>query len=163
MKPTTRSWGHLNEVDTPLDPNKLINIGSNRWAFKPELGLSHATGRWILDFYAGAWLFTANNNFRGQVREQKPIGTTQFHLSYNLRRRLWVGFDANFFVGGRTSVDGVRRLDLQRNSRVGTTVSVPLSRRQSVKVALSTGAFTTIGADFNAFAIGYQYLWGAGL
>ena len=145
------------------DPNKLINIGSNRWAFKPELGLSRAVGRWVLDFYAGAWLFTANDNFQGQIREQDPIGTTQFHLSYNLRRRLWVAFDANYFIGGRTSVDGVRRLDLQRNSRVGTTFSVPLSRRQSVKVAFSTGAFTTIGADFNAFAIGYQYLWGAGL
>lgn len=145
------------------DPNKLINIESNRWAFKPELGLSRAIGRSVLDFYAGAWLFTANDNFQGRIREQDPIGTTQFHLSYNLRRRLWAAFDANFFVGGRTTVNGIRRLDFQRNSRIGTTVSIPLSRRQSVKVAFSTGAFTTIGADFIAFAIGYQYLWGVGL
>lgn len=145
------------------DPNKLINIGSNRWAFKPELGLSRAVGRWTLDLYGGAWLFTANANFQGQTRRQNPIGTAQFHASYTLRPRFWISFNANFFTGGRTTVDGVPRLDFQRNSRAGTTVSIPLNRRQSVKVAFSTGAFTTIGANFDSVAVTYQYLWGAGL
>jgi hypothetical protein len=30
-------------------------------------------------------------------------------------------------------------------------------------VTYSTGALTTIGADFQALAVGWQYLWGAGL
>ena len=145
------------------DPNKLINIGSNRWAFKPEMGLSRSVGRWVLDVYGGTWLFTANKNFQRQVRKQSPIGTAQFHASYNLRPRFWVAFNTNFFTGGRTTVNGVRRLDFQRNSRVGGTVSIPLDRRQSVKFAFSTGAFTTIGADFRSVAVAYQYLWGAGL
>ena len=54
-------------------------------------------------------------------------------------------------------------MDLQRNSRIGTTVSVPLRRHHSVKVAFGTGLATTVGADFNAVAIAYQYLWGGGL
>ena len=145
------------------DPNKLINVGSNRWAFKPELGLSRSVGRWTLDLYGGAWLFTANKNFQGQTKKQNPLGTAQFHASYNVRPRFWVSFSANFLTGGRTIVDGVNRLDFQRNSRVGTTVSIPLDRRQSVKIAFSTGAFATIGADFRSVAVAYQHLWGAGL
>jgi hypothetical protein len=40
------------------DPTKLINNGSNRWAFKPELGYSERWGHWLLDAYGGAWFFT---------------------------------------------------------------------------------------------------------
>ena len=51
------------------DPAKLINIGANRWSFKPEIGLSRAFRGLVLDAYLGIWLFTANNNFRGGKRK----------------------------------------------------------------------------------------------
>jgi hypothetical protein len=127
--------------------------------------LSRRLGRWFLDVYGGAWLFTDNKTFYPGVRtrSQAPIASTQFHISYNIRPRLWVGFNANFYAGGRTSIDGVPSQDLQKNSRLGTTLAIPFSKRQSFKVAYSRGALTTIGADFQAFAVGWQYLWGAGL
>ena len=31
------------------DSAKLINLGTNRWAFKPELGLSYPRGPWDLE------------------------------------------------------------------------------------------------------------------
>ncbi len=144
------------------DASRLVNLGSNRWAFKPELGLSKRIGRWYIDLYGGVWLFTANDDFVGRVREQSLIGATQFHLSYTFRPRLWLAFDANFYSGGRTVIEGVKNFDLQRNSRVGATLSMPLDRRQSLKFSFGTGAYTTIGADFHAFAAGYQVLWGGG-
>ncbi|MCM3870235.1 MAG: transporter [Pyrinomonadaceae bacterium] len=145
------------------DPAKLINLGGNRWAFKPEIGISRAVRKMYLDFYLGAWLFTPNNNSQGRLRKQDPIASSQFHLSYNAKPKVWVAFDATFYAGGRTSVNGVRANDLQRNSRVGGTVSYKLDRRQSVKFAYSRGAFTTIGADYQAISVAYQYLWGRGL
>jgi hypothetical protein len=147
------------------DPAKLINIGANRWALKPEVGVSHAfrNTRWILDAYAGAWLYTPNNNLNGLRRTQSPIASAQFHLSYDFGRRLWAAFDANLFRGGRTALNGVKRNDLQTNSRVGGTISVPLTRRQSVKFAYARGAYTTIGGDFQTFSFSYQYLWGGGM
>jgi hypothetical protein len=147
------------------DTAKLVNIGSNRWSFKPELGWSRRFGRWVLDAYGGVWLFTDNKTFYPglRTRSQAPIVSTQFHLTYNIRPRLWAGVDANFYSGGRTSIDRVPNQDLQKNSRFGGTLSIPLTRRQSFKVAYSTGAFTTIGADFQAVAVGWQYFWGPGL
>ena len=145
------------------DPAKAINLSGNRWAFKPEVGISRAVRRLHLDFYLGAWLFTANNSFQGRTRRQSPIASSQFHLSYNVKPKLWVAFDTTFYAGGRTTVNGVRGNDLQRNSRIGGTVSFRLDRRQSLKFAYSRGAFTTIGADFQALSFGYQYLWGRGL
>jgi hypothetical protein len=146
------------------DPTKLINLGSNRFSLKPEIGLSHLLGKWTLEIYGGVWLFTDNDDFYGgKTREQAAIGSLQIHVLYTFKPRLWVAVDGNFYSGGRTTVDGVANLDLQKNSRLGTTFSYPLGPRQSLKIALSRGAYTTVGADFTSLVVGYQYLWGAGL
>lgn len=146
------------------DPAKLINVGTNRWSFKPEVGLSHALGRWTLEAYAGVWLFTDNKNFfNGKLRQQKAIGSSQVHVIRTFRPRLWASFDANFYVGGRTTIDGKLNSDLQRNSRLGATFAIPLAPRQSLKFAYSRGARTTVGADFDSLTLSYQFLWGGGL
>jgi hypothetical protein len=142
------------------DPSKLVNVGTNRWAFKPELGLSHPAGRWFVEAYGGAWLFTDNDDyFCGSRRAQNAIVTLQAHVSYTLRPRLWLAGDATFYTGGRTTVDGVTRADLQRNSRFGLTLAVPLKKRSAFKVSWSQGLTTRIGGDFDTLALGYQVLW----
>ena len=153
-------------VAVPLgqyDPAKVINLGANRWAFKPEVGISRAVRKIYLDLYAGAWLFAANNNFQGRTRKQDPIACVQFHLSYILNRKMWAAFDATIYSGGRTSVNGVRGDDLQRNSRAGGTFSYSLGRRQSLKFVYSKGVVTTIGGNFQSISVAYQYVWGRGL
>jgi hypothetical protein len=145
------------------DPARLVNIGSNRWAFKPEIGLSQAWKRWTFELYTGVWLFTKNTNFQGRTREQDPIGSSQIHVTYTIRPRFWLSFNSNFYIGGRTTLDGRRNFDLQRNSRMGITSGIPIARRQSLKLSYSRGAYTTIGADFTAVGVAYQYMWGGGL
>ncbi len=141
-------------------PDKLINIGSNRWSFKPELGMVYPLDRWYLEGYAGVWLFTDNDDFfGGQRREQDPIASFQGHVSYAFRPRLWLALDATYYTGGRTTVDGTRNADLQANSRVGLTLSVPIGARQSMKVTWSDGASTRLGTDFTTIGIAWQYVW----
>ena len=142
------------------DSTKLINIGNNRWSFKPELGLSRAFGRWIVEFMAGVWLFTDNTDFLGgRTRQQDPIVATQFHLTYRYKPGAWLAADANYFTGGRTTIGGKQNFDLQRNSRIGATYSRALDRHNSIRVSVSRGAYTTIGADFTSVAFGYNYAW----
>jgi hypothetical protein len=142
------------------DPAKLINIGSNRWSFKPELGVASPHGRWWLELYGGVWLFTTNPDFfGGSSREQQPIGTLQGHVSYTFRPRLWLAGDATFYTGGRTTVDGGAPSEPQSNSRLGLTLALPMSRRHSLKVAWATGFTTRVGGDFDTLAIGWQMLW----
>jgi hypothetical protein len=141
--------------------DRLINVGADRWAFKPEIGLVQIVGRWTVETYGGVWLFTKNEEFyRGSVRTQKPIGSAQLHVQYAFRPRLLLSGNANFYSGGRTTVNGHHNLDLQRNSRVGVTIVRPMSRGQTLRVAVSRGAFTTIGADFTSISIAFQRAWG---
>jgi hypothetical protein len=142
------------------DSAKLINIGTNRWSFKPELGLSRVYGKWILEMMAGVWLFTDNPDFfGGRTREQDPIAVLQVHLTHRFTRTMWLAADANYYTGGRTTIGGTRNLDLQRNSRIGATFSTVLDRHQSLRVSASRGAYTTIGGDFMSLAVGYNYAW----
>lgn len=142
--------------------NRLINVGTNRWTFKPEFAVSRPIGQgWLLDTYAGLWLFTANNAFYpgALVRTQAAIAAFQAHVSYNFRRQTWAAFDATYYVGGRTTIQGVENDDRQSNSRVGATLVLPVGRRHSVKFAVSRGAIIRYGADFSTVSFGWQTAW----
>ena len=150
------------------DPTKLINYGANRWAFKPELGLSRRWGHWVLDSYAAAWFFTTNPAFFSHnqfspgtnVQTQGSIAAFEGHLSYDVRPRLWASLDGNFWIGGRTKLNGTENPNsLQRNSRIGGTVSLPVSKHQSFKLSYNRGAYIRYGGNFNNVSVGWQYSW----
>jgi len=143
-------------------PNKLINLGTNRWSFKPEFALSQPfRERWLLDAYGGVWFFTANNSFYpgAAIKTQEPIGTFQWHVSYNFTRQLWAAIDATYYFGGRTTIQGVEGNDLLSNSRAGGTLVVPVGKRHSVKLAVSRGAIIRYGANFTTYSVGWQTGW----
>lgn len=140
--------------------DKLVNLGAKRWAFKPEIGISHPVGRWLLDAYAGVWLFTANDDFYGGVkRSQDPLYTVQAHVSYTVKPGLWIAGDATFYSGGRSYMDDLARQDFQSNTRVGLTASLPVAKGHSVKLSFATGASTRIGQDFDTVGLAYQFIW----
>jgi hypothetical protein len=142
------------------EPSRLVNIGTNRWAAKTEFGLVHPIGKWYLEAYAGAWWFGSNDEFRGtHTREQDALYSAQAHVSYTFRPRLWLAFDATFYNGGQTTVDGVVNSDRQSNSRGGLTFSMPIAKKYSLKASWSRGASTRVGSNFTTFGLGLQYTW----
>jgi hypothetical protein len=142
------------------DSSRLINIGTNRWSFMPEIGVVQVMGKWAVDAYVSIWFFTDNSDFiGGTTRRQDPIYSSQVHLRYLFRRGLWAAVDANFWYGGEATIDGRGGDDLQRNSRVGLTVSWQVRKHQNLRFAVSRGAFTRIGGDFDSFGLSYGYSW----
>jgi hypothetical protein len=142
------------------DPQRLINISSHRWAFKPEVGLSQPLGDWFADGSAGVWLFTDNHDFfRGHVRGQDPILSLQVHGGYNFRPGLWLAADATYYTGGQTSIDGVANHDSQAGTRLGLTLSLPLVAGFSLKLAGSTWLTAQNTGTFNAVGLTLQYRW----
>jgi Putative MetA-pathway of phenol degradation len=142
-------------------PVKLINIGTNRWAFRPELGFSYPWKKFYFDLYAGAWFFTENDRFfPGQSRKrQNPLPGLQAHISYNLRPKLWFAFDSTWYAGGDSIVNGGPPTGRQNNSRLGVACSLPLDKKQSLKIAYSNGVIARAGTKFNTLGITWQFLW----
>ena len=142
------------------DSTHLINIGQNRWAFKPEVGLSQPIGNWFTDGIVGAWVYTDNTNFfGGQTRSQEPLYTFQADAGYEFRPGLWVSANGTYYTGGKTTVNGVQNQDRQQTTRYGITASTPLGAGWSTKFNWSKGATTRIGGNFEEYSFALQYHW----
>jgi hypothetical protein len=137
---------------------QLVNLGYHRWAFKPEIGISHPVGRWTIDGSAGVWFFTTNDAFfPGHARKrQAPVLALQGHASYTLPHRSWLAVNGTWFAGGETRVDGALNPDLQSNTRLGVTWSLPIASQQSLKLVYSTGTSTRRGSDLDTFNVTWQ-------
>jgi hypothetical protein len=142
------------------EPTKLVNLGSNRWSYKPEIGLSMPAGRWTFDGYAGVWFFTDNDTYYPgfSSRHQDPVLSIQGHVSYTIGRRSWLAVNATWYGGGKLTVDGAKSVEPYRNARLGATWAVPIGTRQSLKIAYSAGAATRVGADFKTITAAWQLL-----
>ena len=146
------------------DASKLINVGTNRWSAKPEIGVSKVLGqRWSVDLaLAGAFFQTNNDYYGGRTRAQDPIYSFQAHAVRAFPKGVWVAVDGTRYRGGRTVTDGFADQNLQSNGRLGLTVAVPINRHQSLKVYYSTGVVTRTGTDFDTVGGAWQYRWGGG-
>jgi hypothetical protein len=125
------------------DPTKLINIGTDRWAFKPEIGVSVPVKRWYLDVYAG----------------EDPLFQVQGHAAYTFASRAWLAIDATWYGGGEATVNSGSPSTRQSNTRAGATFSMPITPRQSIKFAASTGTTARTGSDFDSLFVTWQFAW----
>ena len=150
------------------NPSVLVNIGTNRWSFKPELGYSHKRGKWLFDTYGGAWFYTPNHEFFSHnkyfsgtnTQSQRPIGSFEGHLSYNVTPRFWFSLDGNYWFGGRTTVNDVLNIkSYQSNSRIGVTGAFPVSKYQTLKVSYSGGTYVRYGGNYQQLSVAWQYSW----
>jgi len=146
------------------DDSKLVNIGTNRWAFKPEVGISKTIGQWTLEGTVGVTFYTDNDDFFGGNRlSQDPLYSLQGHVIYGFRSGIWGSLDATYFVGGRTTLNGVLDNNLQQNWRVGGTLAFPVDRQNSIKFYVSSGVSARTGNNYDLIGVAWQYRFGGGL
>ncbi len=155
------------QVSAPFsqyDTSKAVNIGTNRWSFKPGLGISKAIGKFKLELSTGVTFYTNNGDFfGGNTLEQDPIYSVQAHVSYDFGRGVWAGVDGTYYLGARTTINGLSENNMQENSRVGATFALPVNKNNSIKFYVSTGLSTRTGSNFTTGGIAWQYRWGGGL
>ena len=155
------------QVGVPLgqyDPDRLVNLGTNRWTLRPEVGVSKRFGSMTAEVALGASFYTTNDDhFGGKRREQDPVVSGQLHLIFEFSGGSWLALNANYYTGGRTTVNGVQQKDELSNSRLGATFAWPLDRNHSIKLHASDGVSVRTGDDFTTFGVAWQYRWGAGL
>src|SRR4029077_3046052 len=151
-------------VTAPLgqyDKEGLINIGTNLWSVKPELGLSQALGPWTIELAGGVTLFTRNDDFlNGNVRRQDPLYSVQAHVTRQLGRGVWGAFSVTYYEGGRTSINGTPRDDRFGGSRTALTLALPVNRQNSIKLFASTGLYARTGSDYDSVGVAWQHIWG---
>lgn len=142
------------------DPTHLINIGSNRYSFTPEIGMEQPMGKWFADLAAAVSIFGKNTNyFGGNVLTQASLANYQFHTGYNFRPGQWLAFDANYYAGGSTSMNGAKAINTLANSRYGLTYAQPVGTGFTAKVSWSSWLSGRYGQQFTTTTASLQYRW----
>ena len=141
--------------------DRLINLGSNRYIFRPQLGVVHNRGKWSMEMTGATWFFTDNDEFfNGKRLENDPLYALQGHVVYTYCPGLWLAGGAAYGYGAESTVDGDRKDDRKENLAYGMSLGYPLTRRLGAKVGyLGTRTQTSVGADTDTVVGALAYLW----
>jgi len=146
--------------------NKVLNLGSDRWSFKPEISLSHPFGpeqKWQLDTYANVYFFTDNTSYhRTEILRQEPLPGIEGHMSYSFTSSVWASVDTRYSFRGTTLVNGENQNNSQQNFILGSEVNVSLTRRNSLVFEFGKALVHNNGPASTGFAVKYSYSWGKG-
>jgi hypothetical protein len=142
------------------DPRKIINLGSNRWSFRSEIGLSKAFNKWTVEVAGGVWVYTDNGDFLGgNILSQDPFLVAKVNVVRSVRPGMWWAVGTGYGQGGRTFVNGDPRNTKQKNWRLSAMMVFPLSPTQGLSLTAASGRTFQAGADFDVVAIAYQFAW----
>jgi len=167
-KPTT-TLGVSFTITAPTGlyhPNNILNIGSDRWSFKPEAALTHPFGpeqSWEFSAYANVFFFSDNTTYRGrEILKQQPLPGLEGHISYSLTQNVWLAFDTRYSFRGTTFLNGVNQNNAQQNFILGTEMNVSLNSRNSLLLEFAKAVVHQNGPALVGFSVKYDYVWGKG-
>lgn len=142
------------------DKSKLVNIGTNRWAVKPAIGISKQISNFTFEFGAEAEFYSTNEDFNGDIkRKQDPVYSTQAHILYAFQKGSWLALGMTYYLGGEYIDDGVETGNELENSRLGMTFTMPIDKHNAIKIYGSTGINVRYGTDFDIITVAWQYIW----
>jgi hypothetical protein len=166
---TTTSIGLSLSMTAPTgqyDPSKLLNLGSDRWSFKPELAVSKPVGsdqRWVFYAYANTYLYTNNDRYRGvEVLRQRALLGLEGHISYTFNDTIWASLDTRYSSLGATNVSGINQNNSQQNFIVGSELVVSPNSKNSFTFEYAKAAVHKNGPSLGGFSVRYDYIWGKG-
>jgi len=162
--PVTTTVGASLQIRVPLGEytsERLINLGGNRWVFRPQLGVLHQRGKWQFELDGSVFLHQTNDEFwKGAELKQDPTWFAQTHAIYSFKPRLWASFSAGYAYGGRAYVNGVKKSNV-RARFMAVSFGMPISAHQSVKfVYLTRDTNVPSGQNANALLAAWSINWG---
>jgi hypothetical protein len=158
--PVNTSFGVSLAITFPFGEyfeDKLLNIGQNRFVFRPQLGMVHNWGLWSYELTSSVFIFTNNNDFfNNQTRRQEPLFAVQTHLIRRFENKMWTSISAGYGGAGESSINNVDKDDNRSGVLGAISFGMPLFKTQSIKLSyLRTQTLNDIGADTNTFAFGW--------
>lgn len=142
-------------------PDLLINLGQNRWIFRPQLGVTHTRGRWTYEVTGSVFLYTDNDDFRsGNELKNDPLWALQGHAIYTFRPGLWASVSTAYGDGADAFVNGVDRNLKTQNWLLSLALGLPINRQQGVKLAwIRSRTQEFNGIDSDSLLVAWQHVF----
>lgn len=141
--------------------DKLINLGQNRYVFRPQVGVTQQWGKWLAEATGQVAFYTDNDAFfNGNTLKQKPLFIGSAHLIYMFRPDWWGSFSLGYDKGGEKNINGVDKNDAQQNIAGKISVGYSINRVSSIKFHyIKTRTQVSTGLDSNSLAVSASYAW----
>jgi len=141
--------------------DKLINLGQNRFTFRPQLGINHTHGKWTTEMTGEIAFYTENDEFfNGNTLEQKPTYIVHGHLIHTFRPGLWVGVAVGYDYGGESRINGTNKDDNKQDIAWALRFAYPIDRHSGFKVAyIGSRKLEPTGIDSDTLTAGLSFSW----
>ena len=141
--------------------DKLINLGANRYAFRPQLGVQHIQGKWSAELTGEVAFYTKNDEFFGDTElEQDPLYITHAHVIYTHRPGFWLGASLGYDYGGENTIDGEEKDNHKQDIGWAISAAYPINRASGIKLAyINTRTQENTGFDSDSLVVSASYLW----
>jgi hypothetical protein len=164
-RPTTTFGGSFT-ITAPTglyNSNKILNLGSDRWSFRPEIAFTHPFGphqKWEFDAYGNATFYTGNTSYHGrEILRQEALPGLEGHISYAFNERIWASLDTRYSSRATTFVDGVSQDNAQQNFVLGNELNISLNPQNSLTFVFAKAIVHQNGPTATGFTIKYDYTW----
>ena len=143
------------------DETKLLNLGSNRFTFRPQIGIVHTSGPWTFEVDGEVWLYSDNDEFwNGNHLDQDPLLATQANIVYTFRPGLWAAAGLAYGDGAAATVNGIDKNDIRRNFAFGASLGLPIDRKTGIKLGyIGFRTQENIGTDLDNFIFAVSRMW----
>ena len=142
----------------------MLNLGTHRWSFKPEIGVAYPFGveqKWEVDGYINAFFFTDNTAYHGvEVLRQEPLLGVEGHLSYSATKSVWASLDTRYAFRGETVLDGLAQNNSQQDLIVGAEVHWLPNSHNSLGLVFAKALVHRSAPDYTGVVVKYAYSWG---
>ena len=160
-RPVHTSAGAALSVSLPLGEyknDKLLNLGENRYVFRPQIGVLHRRGNWSFELTGSVFLYTDNDEFLGNnKREQAPLYAMQTSIVYTAPERWWLSVGAAHDLGGKSSINGEKQDDKKRDTLYGVSVGFPAGSHSTLKlVYVGRHTHQDVGTDSDNYGLAYS-------
>lgn len=150
------------EVRLPLgeyQEDKLINLGQNRFALAPQLGVLHTVGEWSFELTGSVYFYTDNDEFyNGNELEQDPLYACQTHVVKTFGQDWWMAAGAAYAWAGESTINGVLKDDDKSTLLYGASFGFRIGESQSVRLSyIRTDTLNDIGADTDSLGLGWSF------
>jgi len=141
--------------------DKLLNLGQNRFAFRPQLGVIHNRGKWTLEVTGEVAFYTDNDEFYSEsTLEQKPLYILQSHLTHMFRPGLSVCASIGYDYGGENRLNGIDKNDRRQDIAWAFSFNFPINRHSGIKIVyIASKTQESVGSDSDTVAVGLAFSW----
>ena len=147
--------------------SQALNLGQNRWYGRFGLPVVWQLGPWVpgerttIEAIPALWWFANNTNYMGgKTLSTDVLFQLDGHVTRDLTSSLWVSLDILWYLGGTTTVDGIRG-DQLNNFGIGATAGYQITDNlmftASYMMLVSSGSPNSLQMDRFTFSLLYGW------